>query len=45
MGKWVAGFPPDCNTDKWEVYFSPIGEVWHRAKMLEANSTNIGRSA
>jgi hypothetical protein len=35
--EWKLGFPPGKVTpemlEKYEVYFSPIGVVWHRLKL------------
>lgn len=29
---WKRGLPPDKNVEKWDVYFSPGGAIWHRKK-------------
>ena len=31
--RWEPGFPPDTDTDKWDVYFTIVGVVWHRRRI------------
>lgn len=42
MNNWKLGLPPNKNIKEWDVYFSPLGAIWHKKKE-QVMAPKVGR--